>query len=407
MNFSPFSAGSRLVTLIALWMTITVTPSLAEDVLRLKNGSDIRGRITKETDKEVTIETGGIGMSFPRSDIKAVEKSGAKSPASTSLSMESDSDAPKKKSSLSAGKIEQGPLADLVAKVGPGGITRSEYDFYLLKYANHKAKKSVRKFTPEDRKAALNMGIEDELIFQDALADGILDDEYIRWRILQEYKSSQTTARIEPSTFGENAMLEYYKAHPDEFTEPASINPEALQFPKNTSDDALDEALEKARRNPDSAEWKQLAGWTWIRQTEKNPVMPQDVHDYLFTLKPGEISDIVEDDFGNFYIFRIRERKEERLLSFSEAEGKIRFAMVGQKDSEMKDELADQAKKSEGVSDAEEAIYRTALKAGAARTVDIRQAIINTHMKDSEGKREEILKELRLKFPVKILSETP
>src|SRR3989339_2258117 len=60
-------------------------------------------------------------------------------------------------------EIPQGKLINLVAKVGSGGITKADYDFYLLKFAN-KNRKGVGALSAEDRKAALNMAIDDELV---------------------------------------------------------------------------------------------------------------------------------------------------------------------------------------------------------------------------------------------------
>jgi hypothetical protein len=100
-----------------------------------------------------------------------------------------------------AGYVHQGPLKDLVAKVGPGGVPRSlrplgllpsrDFGFHLKRIAV-KSGKDAGALGPAERRQALDAAIRDELLFQGALADGILGDDYCRTRVIEAFKSHET-----------------------------------------------------------------------------------------------------------------------------------------------------------------------------------------------------------------------
>ncbi|MBI3735710.1 peptidyl-prolyl cis-trans isomerase, partial [Candidatus Sumerlaeota bacterium] len=299
--------------------------------------------------------------------------------------------------------IPQGLLKDLVAKVGPGGVTREDYQLYQRRLANESGVSSSA-FTDAERKKALDKAIEDETLFQAALAAGLLEDNYIRWSIREEYRADLTTGQISPGLYGDEELMKYYKAHPDEFTEPPSIHVVGLQFGSNVPISVVRRKLEEAQDDPDAVkDWKPIGGWDWIKQGDDLHFIHKEVVDELFEYEAGEVSDIVKDDYGNSFILRVTERKEGGLLSFEEARGKIKFAMINAEDKERKGKLNAELKAGDKEADADEILYRRALEAGLARRYNHKQRIINTWLDNEKLKREEALPELRKKYPADIL----
>ena len=164
-------------------------------------------------------------------------------------------------SSLVIKEVPQIPDTGLVAKVGKGGLTKSEYDFYLLRFAN-KAKKNVKALSSEERKIALNEGIDDELLFQAALEDGALNDSYIRFMMSSMFRSNQTAGNIRPDQFTDAQLKAYYDAHPGEFCSPSENTVKGAKF--NSAAGAAD-FIKKVKKLKDPAsapDWNDLGCFT-------------------------------------------------------------------------------------------------------------------------------------------------
>jgi hypothetical protein len=73
-RFTRGVARARWLVLVALWLTVTASTLLA-DIIHLKNGGQIEGRVIKETPTEVHIRTKfGSVMKFPRDQVARIEK---------------------------------------------------------------------------------------------------------------------------------------------------------------------------------------------------------------------------------------------------------------------------------------------------------------------------------------------
>ncbi|MFZ2657643.1 MAG: peptidylprolyl isomerase [Victivallales bacterium] len=300
-----------------------------------------------------------------------------------------------------AGKdIPQGVLDNLFVKVGAGGVTKGDYDFFLLKTAN-KNGKNVDALTPDERKTALFSAIDEELLFQGALAEGVLKDEYTCWRILETYKSNNTTAKIDPRTFTDDELEKFYKAHPGKFTKPASVNAKGLKF-MTESDQDVQKVMKQVAANPDSVKnWIELG---WIEEGKMAAGLPQRITDPITKLKKGQNSGIVYDKSVDWrYIFLVTDRKEPELIPYSEAKGKVKFELIGAKQEEMKKKLAaDQGKGQKGLSE-DEILLNSAIQAGTHRDLMVKRYIVEWYFSKKNAKREEALPELKKKYKIEIL----
>lgn len=382
------------ILLAALLLAVCVTGACADSV-ELKTGAKFFGKIVEDTDTKVTIATKEGTLTFDRAQLVAVHRDGESAPRngpkSTVGPVHPDP-------SAKLGFVAQGPLEDLIAKVGPGGVTRHEYELYLVRAARDLGKAETT-LTPDERRKALNTAIQEELIFQAALEDGMLQDPYIRERIIGTYRSLETTAKIDPQQFADQELQAYYDAHPEAFTEPAQVTVEALRFDKDTPREEIEKTLREARANPDA-----VGGWKPAGTIVKGATLSfaPGVLDPVVDLRVGEISEILEDIFHLQYLLRVTERAEEQHKEFAEARERVRFLLIGEKqkalDAELQRNLAAGA---EGLS-ADEQLFQAAVKAGIARDCQIHLRIVNEYLAKKNVQREALLPELFARFPVEV-----
>lgn len=293
------------------------------------------------------------------------------------------------------------PEADLAAKVGRGGLTKQEYDWYLLRFAN-KSHKQVQALSPEERRKALEEGVDDETLFQASIADGMLNDSYIRSMMASLYRSNATLSSVDPRKFTDEELKAYYDAHPNEFAEPVMNHVKVAKF--NSKTEAADFA-KKARqsKNPDSLPaWSDL-GWIGIGSTAGR--LPTEITDKAAKLKQGQMSDPIPDIAVKEinYVFWAVERKEARPVAFEDAKGKVKFALVNQKQKENYAKLLKKMGFEPGKISEEDALFLSALEKGYHRDISVRQRCINNFIYKKKAKREQLLPALKKQFPATIL----
>jgi len=128
----------------ATLLVLTAASTASADRVMLTNGSEIRGRIIKETAASVKIESSGITMTIPKARVEWVK---ANSP-----------DEIGKRPSV-GGFVPQDPMAH----VGPGGVSARLYDIYLRRLSNDMDKPAAS-LTQQERTATLRRAIDEELL---------------------------------------------------------------------------------------------------------------------------------------------------------------------------------------------------------------------------------------------------
>lgn len=81
MSFAVRLPAPARTLLVALGLLAAASPALADDVIVLKNGREIRGRIVEEREDAVKIDIGGGKMTYRREQIASVQREGASAPA--------------------------------------------------------------------------------------------------------------------------------------------------------------------------------------------------------------------------------------------------------------------------------------------------------------------------------------
>lgn len=300
-------------------------------------------------------------------------------------------------------EVPQIPTEGLVAKVGKGGLTKSEYDFYLLRFAN-KAGKKVKSLSDEERKTALNNGIDDELVFQDALAEGALNDQYIRFMMTSLFKSKQTVANINPEKFTDEDLKAYYDAHLKEFSTPSEKHIKGARFNSTASAADFIKKLKTAKEPAALPEWTDFG---WLAEGKQIVELPSAVSAKVLKLKKGQISEPIQERASSdvCFVFLCSEQKEPVQLSFEEAKGKVKFALVDQKQKENYEALLkkmgfDPKKISEA-----DALFLSALNNGFYREITVRERCISNYLYKKNQKTEQLVPELRKKYPVTIIED--
>lgn len=298
-------------------------------------------------------------------------------------------------------EVPQIPSNELVAIIGQGGLTKSEYDFYLLRLANRSGK-NVKSLSAEERKNALNEGLDDEILFQAALSEGALNDSYIRFMMSSLFRSKETVSPIRPDQFKDTELRAYYDAHQKEFAEPAESHIKGAKFNSKANASNFIKTLKQSKDPASSPELNDLG---WVSEGKQMVELPAELSNKVAKLKKGQISEPLSASFSKdiCYVFICTEQKEARLVPYEEAKGKIKFALLNQKQKENYEILLkkmgfDPQKISE-----EDALFLSALNRGLHRDISVRQRCINTYVAKKKAKREQLLPELKKKYPVKLL----
>jgi hypothetical protein len=294
--------------------------------------------------------------------------------------------------------LAQETKPELVIKVGPGGLTQQELDIYLRRAAK-RLRRSKRDLDPADRERAITEAIDDEILYQAAVAGKMLEDEHVKSRICNLYKSKNTTAKIDPRSFTSKELRAYYDTHPEEFTKPVELELSVLRIPRCTAAE-LREILRKAKAVPERVEgWKRI-GWASQSKVAANTI-PKRALDPLYRLYKGEVHGPVEDRFGMRHVFWVHGRKEARLVSFEKSRARVVHLLIKQKQASferrMRLELRGDRPSERGDS---ELLYEAALAAGMARDWGVRKYVINAWVARQKQTRDDLLIVARRRFRV-------
>jgi len=220
----------------------------------------------------------------------------------------------------------------------------------------------------ETRKEFLNQMIEDKLILQEAKRLGVtVDDAEVDGRLKEvksrfpseevfysEVERSGVSTELLKKRYRENIMMgklvahevkdkivvtpseieSYYKGHAEELKAPDSVHLRTimLRFDETNTEDLVkqkaDDVVKLVKEGRDFGELAKL--YSQGARAEENGdfgfvekgQMREDFEKVIFALKPGELSEPVKTDTG-YYIFKVEEKKENHLLSLSEARGDI------------------------------------------------------------------------------------
>jgi len=190
-----------------------------------------------------------------------------------------------------------------------------------------------------------NPDIKEQLQF---FSDNFLANEYLKREIAQKV------------TVSDDDLKTYYDTHKDEFKTPEMIKARHIlvKVDSSASEDDKKKAKEKAemylKRIKDGEDFAKLASEVSDDPGSKTKGgdlgffpkgrMVKPFEDAAFALKPGEISGIVETQFG-FHIIKVEDKKDSTLESFDAVKERLRQKLVQERTRKEITDFIDKAMK--------------------------------------------------------------
>ncbi len=187
-----------------------------------------------------------------------------------------------------------------------------------------------REPTAEELEALIEPTVRDEVLYREALALGLDEnDDEVRRRLVEKMTYlTQDLADPEPSS--EATLREFYEANPDTFTIPALVSFDQVFFSPGTRGDALEAdaaaglAALRAGRTP-----AEVGDRTPLRESYDDAPREQvavlfgdELADALFGTAPAEWTGPFRSDFG-LHVVRLRGRSDARLPPYDEIAARV------------------------------------------------------------------------------------
>ena len=187
-----------------------------------------------------------------------------------------------------------------------------------------------REPTAAELEALIEPTVRDEVMYREALALGLDEnDDEVRRRLIEKMTYlTQDLADPEPSS--EVTLREFYEANPDTFTIPALVSFDQVFFSPGTRGDALEAdaaaglAALRAGRTP-----AEVGDRTPLRESYDDAPREQvavlfgdELADALFGTAPGEWTGPFRSDFG-LHVVRLRGRSDARLPPYDEIAARV------------------------------------------------------------------------------------
>jgi len=252
---------------------------------------------------------------------------------------------------------------DVVAKVGDRKITISEFN-KMIGYLDSEKKKLIEK-NPQLKENLLQQYIQGIVISKLAKKKGfdknpelkeqleMITDNYIAI----EYLKKEVTNKLAVS---EEDIKAYYESHKDEFKTPEMLNsrhiliktdPSASDKDKKKAKEKAEEILKKIKAGEDFAKLASDVSDDTVTKTKGGELgffpkgrMVKPFEDAVFALKPGEVSGIVESQFG-YHIIKVEEKKESGIEPFDTAKEKIKQKLLQERAKTKATEFIEKAMK--------------------------------------------------------------
>lgn len=258
--------------------------------------------------------------------------------------------------------------SDVVAKIGDKKITLSDFNS-IVGYLDSEKQKMLEK-NPQLKESFLRQVVQTMVISNlakekgfdkkpdvkqqlDLFTDNFLANEFLKKEVVQKI------------SIPEDELKSYYDKHKEEFKTPemvkarhilVKVNPSASAEEKKKAKEKAEDILKKIKGGQDFAKLasefsddpgSKMNGGDLGFFAKGRMIKPFE--DAAFSLKPGEVSGVVETQFG-FHIIKVEERKDAGVEGFDTAKEKIRQKLLQDRiktkvtefiDSAMKDAKAE------------------------------------------------------------------
>ncbi|MGE5238955.1 MAG: peptidylprolyl isomerase [Chloroflexota bacterium] len=254
----------------------------------------------------------------------------------------------------------------VLAQVGDWKITKSDFERLMSYYPE--AKKYLEG-QPQNQETFLKRIVQTYVISQVARKDGFDKKPEIKEQLdlnIDNYLATQflKTEIVDKIVVTEEEMSSYYKAHQEEFTAPEQVKAShiLIRVDATTSEDTRNKAKEKASEILARIKKGEDFG-TLASEFSEDPgskakggdlgffsrgMMVKPFEDAAFSLKPGEVSDMVETQFG-YHIIKVSERKDAEVQPYESVKEAVKLKVTDELRKTRLIEYIDKAMKDSGV----------------------------------------------------------
>ena len=213
----------------------------------------------------------------------------------------------------------------------------------------------------DERMAALKERFPDEETFQDEMKQMNLSEETLRFQIkkdmtVQELMEKEVLAKVHVS---DEDSKRFYDGNPDLFREEEKVRASHILIRSEADTDPV--SKDERRRRLEGVKERIEKGEDFAALAEEFSQCPSSekggdlgyfergrmvklFEDAAFSMKPGEISDIVVTPFG-FHLIKVTDRMEARTVSYEESKEGIQRHLKREKISEQKNVYVGELKK--------------------------------------------------------------
>ncbi|SPQ00143.1 PpiC-type peptidyl-prolyl cis-trans isomerase [Candidatus Sulfobium mesophilum] len=251
---------------------------------------------------------------------------------------------------------------DVLAAVGNEKITLRDFQVVVSSYSPEKQKYLAE--NPASKKILLDRMVQVKALAMTAKAKGMDKDpkiksllDYYTDEILSQELLARELAKVDIT---EKDMKDYYAAHKDSFKAPEMVR--ARRILVKVSEKAPDEERTKAKKKAEEILARVNAGENFAKLAAEvsddkatkdrggdlgyvtRGKMPKATEDAVFSLRPGEVSGLVETQVG-YEILKVDEKDEGGVQPFDYAKDKIRKKLTDDFQAEKRKDIVVNAMK--------------------------------------------------------------
>lgn len=231
--------------------------------------------------------------------------------------------------------------AEIVAKIGDKKITVADFE-RILGYVDTERQKLLEK-NPQLKEALLKQIVQSMVIADLAKKKGFDKKADVKDQLklfsdgflANEYLKKEVASKI---TVSDDDMKLYYDGHKDEFKTPETVRARHILVRVDTS--ASESDKKKAKEKTEDILKKIKSGEDFVKLASEMSDDPgskskggdlgffsrgrmiKPFEDAAFSLKPGEVSDVIETQFG-YHIIKVEEKKDEAIETFDAVKERI------------------------------------------------------------------------------------
>lgn len=226
--------------------------------------------------------------------------------------------------------VAEGYADDIIAKIGEKKITDQEFTKFVNTFPPER-----KKFLDENlasRKTIFERMVQVEVVSEIAKKNGLDKDVKVRAQmenILKEFLAQEMLKRVGDEEPTDEDITQYYKAHPEEFGTPEMVRARHILLKTGKAASSAETIIERSRakEKADALLARIKAGEDFARLAAENSddtaskskggdlgffprgKMAAPFEAKAFAMKIGELSDVVETNYG-FHIIKVEARKQ-------------------------------------------------------------------------------------------------